>query len=94
MTKTKIKVVKAEPKKFKLSLDLGDLHYETKADSVVEAIVNLSIDRFKIRGYGLFTLKDGKKKAELKYTPFQMRRLLINQTARNLFERNILIRLK
>lgn len=94
VNKTKTKVARVKSKKFKLSLDFGDLHYQAKGDSVIEAMENLKVDRFHIQGFGIFTLESGKKKAELKYTPFLIRRLLVNRTSRELFQKRILLNLK
>jgi len=91
----KVSAVKKEKvPKFSLSLNLGELHYKAKGESVVEAMEKLNVDRFKIRGFGIFILKSGNKKAELKYTPFQIRRILVNKIAALIFEKRILMMLK
>jgi hypothetical protein len=94
MPRKKIIGAKKEVKQFNLSLDLGDLNYKSEGDTVVEAINNLGVDRFKIRSYGVFTLKSEGKKSELKQTPFQIRRILVNKTAAEILADRLITTLK
>ncbi len=97
MKKTKkLKAVKKETPKFEMDLNFkgSDLNYNSKGDSIIEALDNLNIDKFKLRTYGVFILKNGKKKGQLQQTPFQIKRLLFNKVAKEIFEKKILMTMK
>jgi hypothetical protein len=91
----KTKTAKAVKPKFKISLILGDLEYSSKGNSAAEALGNLNIDKFKIKTWGDFVLESGNKKTmTIRQTPFQVRRLLVNRTAKEIFGDKLFLGLK
>jgi hypothetical protein len=67
---------------FKLSLDIGDDNYKAKGQTILECLDNIEPDKFRLRTFGIFNLKAGNKKSQLRQTPFQIRRMKINHTAK------------
>lgn len=80
-------------KQFSLKLKLNGELITTSGDSITECINNLG-KFFAIKTKGVFVLKWGGLKAEVVMLPPQVRRLLINKTAKLVFEKRMLSILK
>lgn len=96
MTKTKKpKVVKKEIKKFSLSLDLAGNKFNAKANTFQEALKTLHKDSFgKVKTWGIFTLKIGKKKSEIQLRPIQIKRAFLGRFAQTLLEKRLTMMLR
>jgi len=79
---------------FRLVLDLGDIYYEANAETITEAMDKLEVDKFKLKTYGIFTLKSQGKKSQYKATPFEIRKMLVNKTSKELLADRLLTQLK
>ena len=79
----KAKAKKAEPK-FKLSLDIGDEHYKSDGATALECLEKIQPDKFKLKTFGFFTLRNKGMKAEAKKTPFEIRRITFNKVAKEI----------
>lgn len=95
--KKKVSSVKKEGKKFHLLLNVSGIIYEGFGDTVIEALEELKTktNKFLIKTWGIFTLREGKKYAELEMRPVQIRVLLYGGGfVKELFEKRILMILK
>jgi hypothetical protein len=93
----KIKSIKKESKKFKLSLNFSGIIYQGEGNTILEALeeVKSKTNKFLIKTWGIFTLLSGGKKAELEMRPFQIRNLLYGGGfAKDLLSKRIEMRLK
>lgn len=72
---------------FTLTLILADKTYIEKADSILEAINAISPDPIKTRG--IFTVTDGKMTAERTFYVAQLKKLLANKTAKEIFAKRM-----
>jgi hypothetical protein len=100
-TKTKKKVSKVESKtdekdpKINLTLTLGALSFNSKADDFETAIKNISKESFgKVKTWGVFNLKKEGKISEIRLKPFQIKRVFFLSFPRNLLEKRLNILLK
>lgn len=95
--KTRVSSVKKDVKRFHLLLSFSGIIYEGFGSSVIEALeeIKTKANKFLIKTWGVFTLVDGKKKAEIEMRPVQIRVLLFGGGfVKELFEKRILQRLK
>lgn len=95
----KIKAVKKEVedkiKKLSLSLKLSGKEYQTKANSIAEALDFLFKASFgKVKTWGIFTLENEGKKAAIQMRPIQIKRIFVNRFAREMFEKRLTMMLK
>lgn len=86
---------KAEPKKFKLTLDLSGLVFIAEADTFKEALEMLYKDSLgKVKTWSVITLETGGKKSSIQYRPIQMKRAFLGRFAQDLLEKRLSILLK
>lgn len=81
----------------KLKLTISTLIYTGQGKTVIEALEDIKgkTNKFLIKSWGVFTLTDGKKKAELELRPVQIRSILFGGGfIKELFEKRILMLLK
>ena len=96
MKKTKkVKAVKKENKKIKLSLDLRDIVFKSEADTFQEALEKIQKDSFgKIRTWGVLKLETEGKSSEFRYSPIQMKRAFVGSFAKDLLYKRLIMLLK
>jgi len=91
----KLKAIKKEPKKITLSLDLAGNIFKTKANTFPEALQTIYKDSLgKVKTWGVFNLKIGKKKSEIQLRPIQIKRAFMGRFAQDLLEKRLMMRLK
>ena len=73
----------------------GDKKYTAKTDTIAEALDIIYKDSFgMVKTWGVFTLETGKKKAEIRLRPLQIKRIFNMRFAKDLFIKRMEISLK
>lgn len=89
--KAKVEKVHEEVKTiglFTLTLTLADRVYSENSDKILDALNNLSPDLIKTRG--TFSITDGTRTVERTFYVAQLKKLLANRTAKEIFEKRTL----
>jgi hypothetical protein len=83
---------KIEAKAYSVTLLLGGKEHRIEADTIFDAVSQFSPDL--IKGRGIITVLHGALKSEVTLHPLQLRRLFVNKTARELFQKRMTLALK
>ena len=91
-----VKKTKAKQAKllFDLSLDVGGEHYRASGNTPLECLDKIEPDKFKLNTFGIYKLTGMGKKSEVKKTPFEIRRILFNKTAKEIMAHKLVMFLK
>ncbi|MEA2036887.1 MAG: hypothetical protein U9O94_05225 [Nanoarchaeota archaeon] len=87
---------KTKPK-VKLTLDISGQIFQAEADTFSEATQTIFKNSLgKVKTWGLFILETEDKKAEIRLTPFQIKKAIMpyGKFARNLLEKKLTLSLK
>ena len=76
---------------FSLVLLIEQNRWETKGDSIAEAVAQLKPEVIKAKAILKITNAQNGKEWETVFTPFKLKKLLVNEVARLLFEKRALL---
>lgn len=82
----------ANPKLFTVSLQVAQDSYSATGETVIEALDKLKPPHIKARG--LFVVKYGKKQSEFQMIPALVKKLFINNTFKEIFQKRMISLLK